>query len=1072
MLNITEEQIKKICSKRNVYEKGLQYYFMGRVKELAIDESGVAKATVMGAMPYEVSISGVDSEEGGFVHCSCPSFDGEGGCKHIVATFKAVQAYQRNLDKIQVEQRKDVDKIFDYFYGVTEESYKKEINLVVTFESVFDKRNWSFSNYIFASIGEKKLYVVRNIKKLIESIDTGDVLEFGKGFIFDPKIHGFSETNTAIINIFREVLEIDELIQDNSRYYYGSGSMIDGKKILLTKNMTEKFLRMFEGQTIDLLLNDVKYTEVPIIKQPLPMEMDLKESGNELQLILQNEKVTPLVKDVSFVFYNHIIYELDEKQKKFLIPFIQYATKNATNLITIQNNKKQTFMSEVLPVTAKNLEIKIDESLTDKVLSEPFKASIYFDLNEANSIFCRVEFVYGSYHMNPFSAEEFKSDKIILRDMEKERKIQTMLELSEFKVAQGILFLDDEEKIPDFIYQILPKLHTEADIYYSESFKQIKIRESKKITTSVSYNEKSEMLDISFDYENVDSKELSMVFASIREKKKYHRLKDGSYIPLSNINFSGIHNILDYMDIKEKNIGQAPISLPLSRAMYLEEQLSDNETVSLHTNMAFDRLIKDLKNPKEMDFPLPEALDGILRDYQKTGFRWLKTLSYYKLGGILADDMGLGKTIQTIAFIKSELEKTKGISMVVCPSSLVYNWLEEINKFAGELRVTVVQGNQSTRQGTIEQLKETDIVVTSYPLIRRDIELYSDITFDYCFLDEAQHIKNPESQNAKAVKRVKAKGYFALTGTPIENSLMEMWSIFDFIMPGYLLSRARFIKKYELPIIKEQSESTMEQLVRQIKPFILRRMKTEVLKELPEKIETKISIELTDEQKKIYLAYLENIRNEIESEMDKNGLAGSHIKIIAALTRLRQICCHPALFMENYTHESGKLNALNEILLDALEGGHRILIFSQFTSMLEIIKKQMEDDKVQYFYLDGKTPVTERLEMVKRFNNGEREVFLISLKAGGTGLNLTGADTVIHYDPWWNPAVEEQATDRAYRIGQTNIVQVFKLITKGTIEEKIYELQNKKKKIIDAVIKPGENMINKLTTEDVRELFR
>lgn len=463
-------------------------------------------------------------------------------------------------------------------------------------------------------------------------------------------------------------------------------------------------------------------------------------------------------------------------------------------------------------------------------------------------------------------------------------------------------------------------------------------------------------------------------------------------------------------------------------------------------NVGFRKLVQDINEFEDMEYEVPEELENTLREYQKFGFKWLKTLASCGLGGILADDMGLGKTLQMIAFLLSEkIEKGQNTSIVIAPTSVIYNWEVEIDKFAPNLKTLVVSGSKVERISMLKDIQKYDVVVTSYPLIRKDIEEYEKYSFRTCILDEAQHIKNPNSISAKSVKRLKAKNYFALTGTPMENSLLELWSIFDYIMPGYLMSHGKFVDKYEKPIITNKDEKALKDLNNHIRPFILRRLKKDVLKELPEKIEQKILVDLTKEQKKVYLAYLKAIKGEIEEEMNTSGFAKNQIKILAGLTRLRQICCHPGMFIENYEFGSGKLDSLEEILYNALDGEHRILIFSQFTSMLNIIKERLKRDSIEYMYLDGSTDVKERGKLVEEFNGGKGQVFLISLKAGGTGLNLTGADMVIHFDPWWNPAVEDQATDRAYRIGQKNTVQVLKLITKGTIEEKIFELQEAKR---------------------------
>ncbi len=660
-----------------------------------------------------------------------------------------------------------------------------------------------------------------------------------------------------------------------------------------------------------------------------------------------------------------------------------------------------------------------------------------------------------------------------MRDIEKERYILSLLEKSEFKVRDGIVFMEEEAKIFDFIYNIIPKLQQYCDIYYSENFKNLNLKDASDFSGGIRLNEKLDMLEFDFQIDGIDEEELYQVFKALKEKKKYYRLKNGSFLPLDSREIKDIDNMLNYLNVSKSDFKKEFIPIPKFRSMYLDRYLKEKRLNFIKQNVNFKKLIMDINEPEDIEYEIPEEVKYILRDYQKFGFKWLKTLSKYGFGGILADDMGLGKTLQVIAFLLSE-KKEKGSfpSIVIVPTSLVYNWESEIKKFAPDLKVLIIVGDKLERNKLIEDINNYDIVITSYPLIRRDIELYKDINFRYCILDEAQHIKNPNSLNAKSVKSIKANNYFALTGTPMENSLMELWSIFDFLMPGYLLSKKKFTERYEKPIVREQDSNALKDLNIHIKPFILRRVKKDVLKELPDKIEQKIVVDMTKEQKKIYVAYLKSIKGEIEEEISHKGFNKSQIKILAGLTRLRQICCHPGMFIENYEGESGKLSFLKEILTDAIDGGHRILLFSQFTSMLSIIKDMLDGEGIQYMYLDGSTDVMKRGKLVEDFNKGIGEVFLISLRAGGTGLNLTGADTVIHFDPWWNPAVEEQATDRAHRIGQENTVQVIKLITKGTIEEKIFQLQEEKKEMIDRVITEGETLVSKLSEEEILSLFK
>ncbi len=435
-----------------------------------------------------------------------------------------------------------------------------------------------------------------------------------------------------------------------------------------------------------------------------------------------------------------------------------------------------------------------------------------------------------------------------------------------------------------------------------------------------------------------------------------------------------------------------------------------------------------------------------------------------------------GKTIQMLSVIVDYVQNNKNrkASLVVSPSSLTLNWQNEAQKFAQGLKTLVINGTLTERKRKIEEIEQYDLVITSYDLLKRDIELYikKDYHFRYIIADEAQYLKNSNTQNAKSIKKIKADTRYALTGTPIENSLSELWSIFDFIMPGYLFNYKYFKTTYETPIIKEEDKKAMEKLRMLIEPFILRRNKKEVLTELPDKTITVLNNEMGEEQKRIYLTYLAQAKQEIAEKIELDGYEKSHMQILAALTRLRQICCHPSLFIQDYKDTSSKLEQCMEILQDATSSGHKILLFSGYTSMLEIIEKELKQKNITYFKLTGSTKVEERIELVEEFNkNPDIKVFLISLKAGGTGLNLTGADIVVHYDPWWNLSTENQATDRAYRIGQKNNVQVYKLITKNSIEEKIYELQQKKAELVDNMLSTKTSFINKLSKDEIMRLW-
>lgn len=560
-------------------------------------------------------------------------------------------------------------------------------------------------------------------------------------------------------------------------------------------------------------------------------------------------------------------------------------------------------------------------------------------------------------------------------------------------------------------------------------------------------------------------------------KKRYHRLKDGSFVNLEdNDTIKFIESVTEDIDVDYGQIKNNTLQLPMYRALYLDKILEKNSFIHVTKDESYKNLVENI-DVKEIEgnIEVPKNLNASLREYQKVGVQWLRMLDYYGLGGILADDMGLGKTVQLLCVICAYKDNGgKKPCLVVCPSSLCLNWQNEAEKFTIGMQSIVVHGTLEERKNQIASIPNYDIVITSYELLKRDIEEYKkyDFKFKYIIADEAQYIKNNNTQNAKAIKNISAETRFALTGTPIENSLSELWSIFDFIMPGYLFGYRKFKELYETPIIKEGNEVAMNKLKKLIEPFVLRRIKGEVLTELPDKMVSVLNSQMVDEQRDIYLSYLAKAKKNAMEEIQENGIEKSQIKILALLTRLRQICCHPSLFIDNYKGESGKLNQCIEIVKDAIQSGHKILLFSGYTAMFEIIEKELQKENIEFLKLTGQTKVSERINLVDEFNsNPNKKLFLISLKAGGTGLNLVGADVVIHYDPWWNLSAENQATDRTYRIGQKRNVQVYKLITKNSIEEKIYELQKRKETLIDSMLSTTQTFISKLSKEDIMNLF-
>ena len=593
----------------------------------------------------------------------------------------------------------------------------------------------------------------------------------------------------------------------------------------------------------------------------------------------------------------------------------------------------------------------------------------------------------------------------------------------------------------------------------------------RRVQTAVGVSVSSGMLDLKIDTGDIPPEELVDLLHSYRQKKKYHRLKNGTFVRMEESSVGMLEEMAAALRLTPKEMIRGNMHLPVYRALYLDRLLEEHEDVYSKRDSHFKQIVKSFKTIKDADFEEPESLSATMRQYQKNGYRWLRTLESWNFGGILADDMGLGKTLQMIAvLLAAKLEGKTGTSLIVTPASLVFNWGEEFKKFAPELKVTLAAGTQAERQKRLEESVHSDVLITSYDLLKRDAALYEGREFLYQVLDEAQYIKNHTTAAAKAVKVIKSRFRFALTGTPIENRLSELWSIFDYLMPGFLYGYDTFRREFEIPVVKNNDQEAMERLQRMVGPFILRRLKQDVLRDLPEKTEEVRYVQMTGKQRKLYDGQAIHLRSLLDHQSEEE-FNNSRFQVLTELTRLRQICCDPALCFEDYGDETAKTDACMELVQSAVDGGHRLLVFSQFTSMLDILSSRLDGEHVEHFMITGATPKEKRLQLVNAFNGGAVPVFLISLKAGGVGLNLTGADMVVHYDPWWNLAAQNQATDRAHRIGQQKNVTVYKLITKDSIEEKVLELQETKRELADRIIGQGPEQAAPMTREDMLRLL-
>ncbi len=765
--------------------------------------------------------------------------------------------------------------------------------------------------------------------------------------------------------------------------------------------------------------------------------------------------------------------------------------------ITIPEPLFGAFVENAIPELSKYAEIANQQAIEDFV-TIPFIGQVeavcnlsYLD-GELEAV------LYFKYEGNKIPAASgllsyseltsfIKKEGVLARDLVEERRIIEDLFLDfTYLPEQGAYVSKSEKKIVEFMTEIVPRNQGRIQFncpqnlldqfVYDQTEFVLTLRDIDRVDTyeielEVTGSLKGVRVDTLWECMATKKAFIEMEFS----RGKTRKVQEGSRMPkilvLDLERISGIVKIFDELGIEV--LDSHVLRRPLWSLVSVDA--SHFEGLPIHFSMT-DRLkvirSQMLGESQPVFSQVPQVINATLRSYQMEGVRWLERLRSMYLNGILADDMGLGKTLQAIVTISQNREISSGPALIVCPTSLLYNWKEEFSKFNGELKAAVVDGIPSGRKKLLEGITGYDVVITSYTLLQKDIESYKEIPFSYVILDEAQHIKNRGTRNAKSVKMVQADHRLILSGTPIENSLEELWSLFDFLMPGFLSTYDRFIEKYVRISGVEQSKN-LEFLKKKVSPFILRRMKSDVLDDLPPISEIVYHCQLSETQKQLYKSYAESARDELVKLVQRDGFDRVQIHVLATLTRLKQICCHPAIFAKEKAEpgDSAKYDMLLDLLQTLVEGKHKTVIFSQYTKMLQIMKGDFEQMGIRFAYLDGSTK--DRLAAVKQFNEDESlSVFLVSLKAGGTGLNLVGADTVIHYDMWWNPAVESQATDRVHRMGQKSSVSSYKLITLGTIEEKIAEMQNRKKGLVKKVISCDDEAIEKLTWEDVLELLK
>lgn len=787
----------------------------------------------------------------------------------------------------------------------------------------------------------------------------------------------------------------------------------------------------------------------------------------KLELILGEKKVPPQ----QVIFFGqprgYLLWEQTfyEAPLTALIPFFQNQSS-----VVLSPEEKISFALRYAPEISKFDGVELPEEIKQIKLSKLIPTPVLKLQNKNKKLLGDLIFNYenvGEVSAN-VSGLYFLSKKpnlYIERDKDFEQAAVARLQKFGFTLTstgQQKNWVLETHQVVDFLVNHLPLLAKEWKILGTKDLIKVKMNKQ-KMTSQYRLESGQDWFEMVLDYkvgaEKITHEQLK---TALQKGQKYFQLKDGSQILIPEDEVAKNQKLLDELGVEKTT---EPTKLGMFHLAHTAALLGDDQ---LEIDNDLKKTLEKIRNFEEIEeAPLSVEAKKWLRPYQIKGLHWLWFLKEFRFSGILADDMGLGKTFQTLFFL--QMLKSNKPHLIVCPTSVLWNWKSEVEKLGLPFKIVLWSGNKRAEQTA--ELKKANLVITTYHLVRRDLETLGKVNYDYIILDEAQNIKNAASQTAKAVKTLNSSQRLALTGTPIENHLSELWSIFDFLMPGFLGAQSYFQDYYQVPIEKLSQVETAKHLQNKIKPFVLRRLKKQVLTELPEKTEIATYCEMTDEQKEIYRDIVLQTKKDLMQKIKKEGIEKNQLNILSALLRLRQICCHPGLISPEFEHlSSGKFELFKETISEILEEKHRILVFSQFVSMLTIIKNWAKQNDIPFAYLDGSTK--NRQEIIEKFQKEKNaSLFLLSLKAGGTGLNLTNADYVVHFDPWWNPAVEDQATDRAHRMGQEKKVFVYKMITKNSVEEKILRLQQDKRKLNESVIVADQSFAKQITKEDLESLF-
>lgn len=1008
--------------------------------------------------------------------CTCPAYSQyDGMCKHCGALVLAYNDAPQTFLGYKAEREAITSTCIAEFMQRAEQiSNEDDLFGSIDIETTiaYGYRTWSAN---FRIIGPQGSYVMKSISEFVDRMRSGERFSYGKKL-------AFTHIPTLLTDHAREVAQfLDRAVSlreraTGSAFWRYRGKDEVGRDIDLSDAEVIELLDLQAGRTFSVQGTDYgtrSVTHAHIVDADPHIDINLRASERGGYLIVRSDDIVLAAQgERMYVWQDDVFYRCSPVFAQ-CSDFLRNVYDSEDNRLFIAEADMPLFCATALPAIEEHLHVNTPEEVK-AYRPIPCKLEFYFDKTD-EGILCNGQAVYETHYYPlwdttpPSPSLENKNIPGPLRNERLEEKGVALIERY-FGSVEPLIPIANDEAVANLLFGGLAGFRALGTVFTTPAFDRL-IRDDKPhVTLGVSLV--GNLINLTVSTNDLPSRELSALLSSYRAHKRYHRLRSGAFLDMEDYDLSQLDRLAADLGLTAKQLASGSAEIPAYRAFYLDEE------ADLDRDRSFTRYVENFRTTNEHDYEAPASLANTLRPYQIEGFRWLAARCDAGFGGILADEMGLGKSIQLISLLLARREEasTTGPSLIVCPASLVYNWMAELERFAPELKACAVVGTKHERQRSRKQAfgprhLACDVLVTSYDLLRIDVADYAELPFFCCALDEAQCIKNPATLTTRSVKRVQALHRFALTGTPMENRLSELWSIFDFLMPGLLGPYTRFRERFELSIVGGDRD-VAHRLQALVGPFMLRRLKTDVLRDLPDKLESIVYAPMEGEQLRLYTAHEQRLREELTEQKNTKDFNKRKVETLAELTKLRQLCCDPHLLYENYTGHAAKLDTIMELVESAMDAGSKTLVFSQFTSFLALIADKLDKHGISYFTITGATPKKQRLELVNEFNADDTPVFLVSLKAGGTGLNLTGASVVVHADPWWNAAAQNQATDRAHRIGQTQVVSVHRVIAKGTIEERIVHLQEAKSELADQIIGASGISLSSLSKNDLIDLLQ